>query len=144
MAGGGVVNTGGGKDYPGKLTMFVLLACIVAATGGLIFGYDIGISGTPFDFVVLVHDPSVFQDYAIEKESLFASATLCSCESGHCILFLGHSSPTVMSGDSTHDLHIRANLRYSPSFFFISFTGFLQTQEEFFHVSPGHLSISHS
>ena len=47
MAGGVVVNTGGAKDYPGKLTMFVLLACIVAATGGLIFGYDIGISGTP-------------------------------------------------------------------------------------------------
>ena len=46
MAGGAVVNTGGGKDYPGKLTMFVLFACIVAATGGLIFGYDIGISGT--------------------------------------------------------------------------------------------------
>ena len=47
MAGGVVVNTGGAKDYPGKLTMFVLFACIVAATGGLIFGYDIGISGTP-------------------------------------------------------------------------------------------------
>jgi len=46
MAGGVVVNAGGGKDYPGKLTMFVLFACIVAATGGLIFGYDIGISGT--------------------------------------------------------------------------------------------------
>jgi hypothetical protein len=45
MAGGVVVNSGGGKDYPGKLTMFVLFACIVAATGGLIFGYDIGISG---------------------------------------------------------------------------------------------------
>nr|CAB3454646.1 unnamed protein product [Digitaria exilis] len=44
MAGGAVVNAGAGKDYPGKLTMFVLLACIVAATGGLIFGYDIGIS----------------------------------------------------------------------------------------------------
>lgn len=46
MAGGVVVSSGGGKDYPGKLTMFVLFACIVAATGGLIFGYDIGISGT--------------------------------------------------------------------------------------------------
>nr|CAB3454644.1 unnamed protein product [Digitaria exilis] len=41
MAGGAVVNAGAGKDYPGKLTMFVLFACIVAATGGLIFGYDL-------------------------------------------------------------------------------------------------------
>ena len=45
MAGGGFVNPVGGGDYPGKLTSFVLLTCIVAATGGLIFGYDIGISG---------------------------------------------------------------------------------------------------
>ena len=45
MAGGAIVNTRGGKDYPGKLTLFVFLTCVVAATGGLIFGYDIGISG---------------------------------------------------------------------------------------------------
>ncbi|RZS08300.1 hypothetical protein BHM03_00039258, partial [Ensete ventricosum] len=45
MAGGAIVNPGGGKEYPGKLTLFVFLTCVVAATGGLIFGYDIGISG---------------------------------------------------------------------------------------------------
>jgi MFS transporter, SP family, sugar:H+ symporter len=46
MAGGAMVNAAGGKDYPGKLTLFVFFTCVVAATGGLIFGYDIGISGT--------------------------------------------------------------------------------------------------
>lgn len=45
MAGGAIVNSGGGKEYPGNLTVFVFLTCFVAATGGLIFGYDIGISG---------------------------------------------------------------------------------------------------
>ncbi|KAM7254619.1 hypothetical protein ACFE04_003999 [Oxalis oulophora] len=45
MAGGGVVNNAGGREYPGNLTPFVLVTCIVAAMGGLIFGYDIGISG---------------------------------------------------------------------------------------------------
>lgn len=34
-----------GRKYPGKLTRKVLVTCIVAAMGGLIFGYDIGISG---------------------------------------------------------------------------------------------------
>lgn len=45
MAGG--IPTSGfvSKDYPGKLTAYVLFTCIIAATGGLIFGYDIGISG---------------------------------------------------------------------------------------------------
>ncbi|KAG6505116.1 sugar transport protein MST3-like [Zingiber officinale] len=45
MAGGALVNSGSGKEYPGKLTLYVLVTCVVAATGGLIFGYDIGISG---------------------------------------------------------------------------------------------------
>jgi len=31
--------------YPGKLTLRVFLTCIMAATGGLIFGYDHGVSG---------------------------------------------------------------------------------------------------
>ncbi|KAH7661538.1 Sugar/inositol transporter protein [Dioscorea alata] len=45
MAGGAIINPAGGKDYPGKMTIYVFLTCLVAATGGLIFGYDIGISG---------------------------------------------------------------------------------------------------
>ncbi|VFQ80517.1 unnamed protein product [Cuscuta campestris] len=31
--------------YNGKLTSFVVLSCVMAAMGGVIFGYDIGISG---------------------------------------------------------------------------------------------------
>lgn len=44
---GGVIFEGAkeGKDYPGKLTGYVFLSCLLAAAGGLIFGYDIGISG---------------------------------------------------------------------------------------------------
>ncbi|KAL3675009.1 hypothetical protein R1sor_024957 [Riccia sorocarpa] len=45
MAGGGVVAAPSGKQYEGRVTLFVAMACIVAASGGLIFGYDIGISG---------------------------------------------------------------------------------------------------
>jgi hypothetical protein len=43
--GGGVIVSSHGKDYPGSLTFKVLLTCIVASMGGLIFGYDLGISG---------------------------------------------------------------------------------------------------
>ncbi|GKV19129.1 hypothetical protein SLEP1_g29423 [Rubroshorea leprosula] len=41
----GIVPVGGGTEYPGKLTLYVLITCMVAGMGGLIFGYDIGISG---------------------------------------------------------------------------------------------------
>ncbi|XP_059281695.1 sugar carrier protein C-like [Lycium ferocissimum] len=52
MAGGNFIAPDGG-EYPGKLTRYVAITCIMAAMGGLIFGYDIGISGgvtsmTPF------------------------------------------------------------------------------------------------
>ncbi|CAA6658406.1 unnamed protein product [Spirodela intermedia] len=64
MAGGAFVNPVGGGDYPGKLTGFVLLTCLVAATGGLIFGYDIGISGervTSMDSFLEKFFPSVYR-----------------------------------------------------------------------------------
>lgn len=34
-----------GSSYGGKITAAVVVTCIVAASGGLIFGYDVGISG---------------------------------------------------------------------------------------------------
>jgi hypothetical protein len=47
MAGGVVVPDGvSAVDYGGGLTLSVFMTCLVAASGGLIFGYDIGISGT--------------------------------------------------------------------------------------------------
>jgi hypothetical protein len=39
---------GDAKEYRGKLTLYVFLTCAVAATGGLIIGYDIGISGNSY------------------------------------------------------------------------------------------------
>ncbi|GMN25992.1 hypothetical protein TIFTF001_001137 [Ficus carica] len=44
MAGGMVVSYGG-RHYDGDINAFVVVTCLVAATGGLIFGYDLGISG---------------------------------------------------------------------------------------------------
>ncbi|KAM1478506.1 hypothetical protein ACFX2I_025920 [Malus domestica] len=49
MAGGSFAPTGVAKEraqqYQGRLTPYVIVACIVAAVGGSLFGYDIGISG---------------------------------------------------------------------------------------------------
>lgn len=47
MAGGSFVAESGhgGDSYEGRVTVFVVITCMVAAMGGLLFGYDIGISG---------------------------------------------------------------------------------------------------
>lgn len=66
MAGGGIVAPGGSLAYEGRVTGFVVMTCLVAASGGLIFGYDIGISGgvTSMDEFLQKFFPSV---YAKEK-----------------------------------------------------------------------------
>ncbi|XP_061376533.1 sugar transport protein 13-like [Gastrolobium bilobum] len=45
MAGGGFASAGGNTEFEAKITFTVIISCIMAATGGLMFGYDIGISG---------------------------------------------------------------------------------------------------
>jgi len=34
----------GGEGYSGRVTPFVVLSCVVAGSGGVLFGYDLGIS----------------------------------------------------------------------------------------------------
>lgn len=46
MAGGGIAAPAkGGVVFEAKITPIVIISCIMAATGGLMFGYDVGISG---------------------------------------------------------------------------------------------------
>ncbi|XP_030548188.1 sugar transport protein 13-like isoform X2 [Rhodamnia argentea] len=46
MAGGGLaVASAGGEQFEAKITPIVVISCIMAATGGLMFGYDVGVSG---------------------------------------------------------------------------------------------------
>ncbi|CAI9778904.1 unnamed protein product [Fraxinus pennsylvanica] len=45
MAGGGFATGSGGTQFEAKITPIVIISCIMAATGGLMFGYDVGVSG---------------------------------------------------------------------------------------------------
>ncbi|WVZ94826.1 hypothetical protein U9M48_040670 [Paspalum notatum var. saurae] len=71
MAGGVVVNAAGGKTYPGRMTAFVFFTCLVASSGGLIFGYDIGISGgvTSMDSFLKQFFPSVYAKAEANKDT---------------------------------------------------------------------------
>ncbi|CAA0826560.1 Sugar transport protein 1 [Striga hermonthica] len=83
MAGGGFVSgPGNGKEYPGNLTTYVIVTCVIAAMGGLIFGYDIGISGgvTSMDQFLEKFFPSVYRrqraDSSTNQYCKFDSVTL--------------------------------------------------------------------
>ncbi|CAM6092252.1 unnamed protein product [Calypogeia fissa] len=62
MAGDKIFSSHSGRRYQGKVTVYVVLICIVAACGGLIFGYDIGISGgvTSMDKFLQKFFPNVY------------------------------------------------------------------------------------
>jgi hypothetical protein len=49
MAGGSFATSAGGNDFEAKITPIVIISCIMAATGGLMFGYDVGVSGALFN-----------------------------------------------------------------------------------------------
>lgn len=50
-------------DFDGKLTFFVMLCVVIAACGGLMFGYDIGVSGgvTAMDDFLIKFFPEVYE-----------------------------------------------------------------------------------
>ncbi|WCJ26169.1 Sugar transport protein 1 [Euphorbia peplus] len=85
MAGGGFVPAGNAKIYPGKLTAKVLFTCIIAATGGLIFGYDLGISGgvTSMDQFLKKFFPEVY----VKQSSTTSDNQYCKFDSQIMTLF---------------------------------------------------------
>lgn len=69
MAGGFIASSGGSPAFQGKMTVYVFICVVIAAFAGLIFGYDIGISGTvlfsinivcSFFFFTLLIDQDLF------------------------------------------------------------------------------------
>lgn len=75
MAVGGfaVDGPGSGTAFSGKITLSVVITCIVAASSGLIFGYDIGISGGVTTMVPFLRKffPSVLRKAAEAKTNMY-------------------------------------------------------------------------
>nr|GEU61396.1 sugar transport protein 8-like [Tanacetum cinerariifolium] len=92
----------GGEDLPAKLTVQVVVCSIIAAFGGLMFGYDIGISGgvTSMDVFLKKFFPTVYTKKHHAKEdnyckfddqflqlftsSLYLAAVVCSLFASKC------------------------------------------------------------
>ncbi|KAK4440875.1 Sugar transport protein 8 [Sesamum alatum] len=106
---------GGGSDFPAKLTGQVILCSLIAAFGGLMFGYDIGISGgvTSMDDFLLKFFPSVYEKKHRAKEnnyckydnqllqlftsSLYLSAVVCSWAASFCCKRFGRKRTMQMA-----------------------------------------------
>ncbi|XP_052728509.1 sugar transport protein 10-like [Vigna angularis] len=73
MAGGAFATRENGTQYESKTTIFVLVTCFVAAMGGLLFGYDLGITGgvTSMEPFLIKFFPSVYK--RMKDESIHES-----------------------------------------------------------------------
>ena len=63
MGAGVLVSSTNGRQFEGKVTPFVFVTCLVAAMGGLLFGYDLGITGgvTSMEPFLVKFFPSVYK-----------------------------------------------------------------------------------
>jgi len=70
MAGGAFAAVVNGRQYESKVTTFVLVTCFVAAMGGLLFGYDLGITGgvTSMEPFLIKFFPSVYEKMKDESD----------------------------------------------------------------------------
>ncbi|XP_073290887.1 sugar transport protein 8-like [Primulina huaijiensis] len=109
------VDEKGGDSFPAKLTKQVVVCSIIAAFGGLMFGYDIGISGgvTSMDSFLLKFFPVVYEKKHRAKEdnyckydnqmlqlftsSLYLAAVVCSFFASFCCKKFGRKRTMQMA-----------------------------------------------
>ncbi|KAK8529687.1 hypothetical protein V6N13_102591 [Hibiscus sabdariffa] len=86
MAAGSYAPQGRGANYEARVTGFVICTCLIAATGGLLFGYDLGISGgvTSMEPFLKKFFPSVLQN---QSEEAAHESAYCKFDSQLLTLF---------------------------------------------------------
>ncbi|PRW33669.1 H(+) hexose cotransporter 2 [Chlorella sorokiniana] len=88
MAGGGIAIGAAGRaaEYKGRLTMYVIFVAVIAASGGMLFGYDLGVTGgvESMDSFLSEFFPSV---YASKKAEEGNTSPYCVFDSQTLALF---------------------------------------------------------
>ncbi|KAK3033894.1 hypothetical protein RJ639_033529 [Escallonia herrerae] len=106
MAVGGIPVDGQVNGFSGRITASVVITCIVAASGGLLFGYDIGISGGVTTMAPFLQKffPSILRKAARAKTNVYCvydSQTLTSFTSS---LYIAGLAASIVAGRLTATL----------------------------------------
>ncbi|KAJ0973601.1 hypothetical protein J5N97_015566 [Dioscorea zingiberensis] len=122
MAGGLSVSAGSGTQFEAKITPIVIISCIMAATGGLMFGYDVGVSGgvTSMDDFLEKFFPKV----ALRKKQPGLDSNYCKYDNQGLQLFtsslyLAGLTATFFASYTTRRLGRRLTMLIAGVFFII-------------------------
>ncbi|RDX90021.1 Sugar transport protein 13, partial [Mucuna pruriens] len=125
MADGGLSTSA--SDYEAKITPIVIISCIMAATGGLMFGYDVGVSGgvTSMPHFLEKFFPEVYRKTVEEKE---VGSNYCKYDNEKLQLFtsslyLAGLTATFLASYITRSQGRRATMLIA-GFMFIAGVGF--------------------
>ncbi|XP_051182512.1 sugar transport protein MST4 [Lolium perenne] len=122
MTGGGMsVSAPGGVEFEAKITPIVIISCIMAATGGLMFGYDVGISGgvTSMDDFLEEFFPAVLRRKQQDKESNYCKYDNQGLQLFTSSLYLAGLTATFFASYTTRRLGRRLTMLIAGVFFLV-------------------------
>ncbi|KAK3150886.1 hypothetical protein QOZ80_3AG0238990 [Eleusine coracana subsp. coracana] len=120
-AGGFSVSAPSGVEFEAKITPIVIISCIMAATGGLMFGYDVGISGgvTSMDDFLGKFFPEVLRKKHQDKESNYCKYDNQGLQLFTSSLYLAGLTATFFASYTTRRLGRRLTMLIAGVFFII-------------------------
>ncbi|XP_020105221.1 sugar transport protein 13-like [Ananas comosus] len=120
-AGGFSVAAPAGTEFEAKITPIVIISCIMAATGGLMFGYDVGISGgvTSMDDFLKKFFPTVYRQKHEDKESNYCKYNNQDLQLFTSSLYLAGLTATFFASYTTRNLGRRLTMLIAGIFFLV-------------------------
>ncbi|KAJ3683833.1 hypothetical protein LUZ60_014060 [Juncus effusus] len=109
---GGLSVAASGTEFEAKITPIVIISCILASTGGLMFGYDVGISGgvTSMDDFLIKFFPSVYRSKHEDKESNYCKYDSQDLQLFTSSLYLAGLIATFFASYTTRNLGRRLTM----------------------------------
>ncbi|CAL9775112.1 unnamed protein product [Musa acuminata subsp. burmannicoides] len=121
MAGGFSVSASAGSQFEAKITPVVIISCLMAATGGLMFGYDIGISGgvTSMDDFLIKFFPKVYRRKTESKDSNYCKYDNQGLQLFTSSLYLAGLTATFFASYTTRNLGRKHTMLIAGIFFLV-------------------------
>ncbi|THU71641.1 hypothetical protein C4D60_Mb04t03590 [Musa balbisiana] len=120
-AAGFSVSASAGSEFDAKITPIVIISCFMAATGGLMFGYDVGISGgvTSMDDFLIKFFPEVYRRKHETKESNYCKYDNQGLQLFTSSLYLAGLTATFFASYTTRNLGRRLTMLIAGVFFIV-------------------------